>query len=99
VLPTTPPLTVTVAPSQEVAQPGSTVTVSISLSSEGVPKEGEVALWLVDKALLELVPSPLPNITSVLYPQSYSHVVVRDNRDAIFSRKVYQKMVEIARRR
>ncbi len=67
------------------ALPGQTVEVTVALRDpQGRPRAGEVALWLVDRAVLALGREqrldPLPDfITRV-----WSHFVVRDTRNAAF---------------
>ncbi len=70
----------------EKAQPGTKVQVTVKLSSpkDKKPLRGEVALWLVDQAVLALATEqrldPLPDfITSVR-----SHLLMRDTRNDLF---------------
>jgi len=67
------------------ARPGETVTVTVRLRRpSGEPIEGEVALWLVDEAVLALGKEkrldPLPDFLS----RVSSHLTVRDTRNLAF---------------
>lgn len=68
----------------EKAQPGTEVTVKISLADQrGAPLSGEVALWLVDQAVLSLATEqrldPLPDFI----PDVVSRLLVRDTRNLV----------------
>ena len=68
----------------QVARPGTTLDMTISLKdNKGNPRPGEVALWLVDEAVLSLKKEktldPLPAFT----PEVESHLSLRDARNMI----------------
>ena len=67
-----------------IARPGTTLDMTISLKdNKGNPRPGEVALWLVDEAVLSLKKEkpldPLPAFT----PEVESHISLRDARNMI----------------
>jgi uncharacterized protein YfaS (alpha-2-macroglobulin family) len=68
----------------EKAQPGDEITVKIRLADpRGAPLPGEVALWLVDQAVLSLAAEqrldPLPDFIS----EVVSRLLVRDTRNLV----------------
>ncbi len=70
--------------SPEKAQPGDEITVKIRLADpRGAPLSGEVALWLVDQAVLSLATEqrldPLPDFIS----EVVSRLLVRDTRNLV----------------
>lgn len=67
-----------------MVRPGTEVEMSIALKdAQGAPRPGEVALWLVDEAVLSLAREksidPLPAFT----PDVKSHISLRDARNMI----------------
>ncbi len=67
------------------ARPGQLIDVKIRLSKpDGTPVSGEVALWLVDQAVLSLGKEqrldPLPSFITPVY----SHLWTRDTRNLVF---------------
>lgn len=71
----------------KVAEPGSQCKIQISLKDwKGKPLSGEVALWLVDKAVLSLGKegsiNPLPNFI----PSANTNLIIHDTRNMAFGR-------------
>lgn len=68
----------------QTVRPGSEVNMTIHLKDgRGKPRDGEVALWLVDEAVLSLAKEkpldPLPSFTD----QVLSHISLRDSRNMV----------------
>ena len=69
---------------QKTVRPGTKVDMTINLlDGRGKPSDGEVALWLVDEAVLSLAKekplNPLPSFTD----QVSSHITLRDSRNMV----------------
>ncbi|HEY9593357.1 MAG TPA: alpha-2-macroglobulin family protein, partial [Spirochaetia bacterium] len=66
-------------------QPGTTLTIHLRMSDwKGVPLDGEVALWLVDRAVLSLgTEKPLTPLTPFV-EKSPSALRMRDSRNLVF---------------
>src|SRR5690606_17493072 len=58
--------------------------------------EGEIALWVVDKSILDLKPTPPPSFFSVLFNEYFS---ASNIYRTITSEDVYKKTFEIIMRR
>lgn len=68
----------------QMVRPGTKMEVSIGLKDgRGKPRDGEVALWLVDEAVLSLAKekplNPLPSFTD----EVTSHITLRDSRNMV----------------
>ena len=69
------------------ALPGKTIPLTVSLKTDtGKPMAGEVTLWLVDQAVLDLGEElPLDPIEEFVQPRG-THLAVRDTRRLVFGR-------------
>lgn len=69
------------------ALPGKTIPLTVSLKTDtGKPMAGEVTLWLVDQAVLDLGEElPLDPIEAFVQPRG-THVALRDTRRLVFGR-------------
>eukprot|EP00971_Amphidinium_carterae_P207688 4121101-Amphidinium_carterae.1 len=74
-------VTVTLTPENKLAEPGSEQTVKVELqNADGSPARGEVCIFAVDRAMLDLQPHPVVNLTESMkevdnygdYFQTYS---------------------------
>ncbi|MCP4366307.1 MAG: hypothetical protein GY800_13570, partial [Planctomycetes bacterium] len=64
--------------------PGDTMTLNLSLTDwKGKPLSGEVALWLVDKAVLSLGKERSIDPLKEFIPDVASHITIRDSRNMV----------------
>ena len=69
---------------EEQQQPGTTLRVDIKLSDpDGRPLNGEVALWLVDRAVLSLAPERFIDPLGRFIDQVYSSLRFRETRNLV----------------
>ena len=73
-------LKVNLTPDKQKYGPGETVQLNIETTDlAGNPKAAEVAVWAMDKALLELADSQLPNIFDTFWSQRYNSTQENDS--------------------
>jgi len=96
-------LDVTITKEKDVVAPGNRTSFTISLSKQGIPTSGEVAVFVVDKAVLDLKPIPdnffnetLSQSSSILYDNDYS---IFDSRVTLVTKEDYLRVRDIVERR
>ena len=87
VAPPPEPVRVAITVASEVAQPGSLASLTLRLTDEaGAPVSGEVSLFAVDVALLNVRPHPLRNLSTELAPSlPRDYYRSRDSYEALVS--------------
>jgi hypothetical protein len=87
----------------DIVEPGKFTQLMINLTQEGNPVSGEVAIFIVDKAALDLKPNPIPfyneSLSNYWINQYYLSGMITDSRDRIASSAAYIKIKEIIQRR
>lgn len=75
----------------EILSPGSTAGFTISLEKDGIPADGEVAVFVVNKAVLDLKDHPVSSYQDVLTERNRAqHVNTVDSRSALAFESGYE---------
>jgi len=93
-------LNVTVELEKKTVLPGEDVTVDITLEKDGVPISGEIAVFVVDKAVLDLLDHPVAKFNESLSSYTLAdYYNVHDTRSEMATEVAYLKAKEILERR
>jgi hypothetical protein len=87
---------------EDIVVPGKSTQLTVNLTKDGKPVSGEVAIFIVDKSVLDLKPNPIPlyneSLSTYLINQYYLPMI-KDSRDRIASSAAYIQIREIIQRR
>jgi len=92
-------LDVLVRPQNSIISPGSTARVRIEVKDKaGKPVEAQIALFVVDKAILDLKPPPTPTtpMFDITFRESFA---THSTHSQLSSEKIFNKTFEILHRR
>jgi len=96
-------LSVAIALDRDIVEPGKPAGFTVSVKdAQGSPVQGEIAVFIVNKAVLDLMPHPIVDATPVLRtqtPGSYFNGQVSDNRAGISLETSYNAVKDIIARR
>eukprot|EP00741_Cyanophora_paradoxa_P018347 tig00000204_g17715.t2 len=93
-------LQLSVAPAKETLAPGAKASLKVSLKdADGRPAAGEISIWAVEQALLDLMPHPLARLNETFRGPDAPWDQVGDSRQLLATASAYNLTVEVARRR
>jgi len=86
--------------SEDIVEPGQESSITIHLQANGQPTSGDVAIFMVDKAVLDLKPNPISFFNETLNSYTYlTTYTVTDSNSDLVSLSSYYNSRDIIRRR